>query len=845
MNGRYVSYADKIDFLGDFQQANGANNTTNNKQQRTSPFPFLNNNPLGNGGPTGDDYDPAALLGANAAAYNSTAAALGNAGAQLLAAGAAAAAANRNVAAAAAAAANTMAPYTLFRPAAGCPNPALIQNTLQRHQVPIGFHQHQQQQQQQQRQRQQQQQVEAAAAALIADYDPVPLPASRQGRNDGGVLHVPSNLFSNDIVGLRSPVAAANVPPPHPQWLKELKVEVSGLSLEPMTGAEIIDRIESKTSDVIKRFLPCVDFLVMCQQDLRKGLIVATQKRLIRRAYRDAMTPKRFHQQFIEPLADRFLKQNQRIMDANHLMEAYQEVRKLSSQASAVERQGSEVMKNTFLGGMKDGESWGLRKWLSKHGGALSICTDLELILSACQKLNKELDSTKKLAALMRPMAKRAHDRLKNDVPQSYQEISTAHPYLPFFHRLEAACRSMSNFDPEDDDVICLDDSDDDDDPVVHVKSTPVKPKAKDSKPAARKRPPNGCNSDDRSLKRQRTVDPPAPRKVEPVARYAGKPSDSENDDGSEDSDSDIEFVGVKNPAGKSAPDDDDEEEDEDNVSNASDPAFVNDLMKFDFEAALGAQTGCSDTEDNFDIGAILGGDELSQKGGRSRNHSPVPAARKPAPPATRTSSPVDAMKLAADIDSLADVFEIGQHASIRPANAPVQQGSFWDAEQYGTALRVLAQILRKPEAVQFMDPVEQAHPDLQPPYTSVVKNPLCFRDIVASLIPDNFNNLEFNSGRDGILPAEGLSFWNLWCGQDLLQAIDLVFLNALAYGKISSDGRTPPRSDTNRLRKVLWNGINDAITARVGTSKELIKQHAPTRRGETSGFVIHKTRNR
>ena len=61
------------------------------------------------------------------------------------------------------------------------------------------------------------------------------------------------------------------------------------------------------------------------------------------------------------------------------------------------------------------------------------------------------------------------------------------------------------------------------------------------------------------------------------------------------------------------------------------------------------------------------------------------------------------------------------------------------------------------------MDPIEHTHQNLRPPYTSVVKNPLCFREIVSSLIPENFNNLEFNSGRDCILPVEGLSFWNMW----------------------------------------------------------------------------------
>merc|ERR1740124_904423 len=136
------------------------------------------------------------------------------------------------------------------------------------------------------------------------------------------------------------------------------------------------------------------------------------------------------------------------------------EIKKLCSDSKRVEYQGCEVMKNTFLGGMKDGESWGLRKWLSKHGGALHICNDLECILRSCQDLERSLETTRKLGERLRPLAQQALERLRNDVPASYQEHSTAHPYLPFFHRLESALKGMANFDPEDDDVICIDDDD-------------------------------------------------------------------------------------------------------------------------------------------------------------------------------------------------------------------------------------------------------------------------------------------------------------------------------------------------------------------------------------------------
>ena len=132
-------------------------------------------------------------------------------------------------------------------------------------------------------------------------------------------------------------------------------------------------------------------------------------------------------------------------------------------------------------------------------------------------------------------MAKQALGRLKSDVPPSYQEVSTAHPYLPFFHRLESALKGMANFDPEDDDVICIDD----DDEIEEAKT-----KAKAKKPQAKKRPPAIDTTD--------YVEPFAKRAktdFEPVAYDFGRdgtppiknPFDSDGDD-----DSVIEILGVK-----------------------------------------------------------------------------------------------------------------------------------------------------------------------------------------------------------------------------------------------------------------------------------------------------------
>ena len=77
-----------------------------------------------------------------------------------------------------------------------------------------------------------------------------------------------------------------------------------------------------------------------------------------------------------------------------------------------------------------------------------------------------------------------------------------------------------------------------------------------------------------------------------------------------------------------------------------------------------------------------------------------------------------------------------------------------------------------------------------------------------------------------------------MWIGKDLLQAIDLVFLNSLAYGNALNQGRSQHRSFTNQLRKKFWNGISEILDK---IDLESRKQSMPTRRAEKSGFVVYK----
>jgi NifB/MoaA-like Fe-S oxidoreductase len=50
---------------------------------------------------------------------------------------------------------------------------------------------------------------------------------------------------------------------------------------------------------------------------------------------------------------------------------------------------------------------------------------------------------------------------------------------------------------------------------------------------------------------------------------------------------------------------------------------------------------------------------------------------------------------------------------------------------------------------------------------------------------------------------------------------------------------RTQERSRTNRMRKLLWDEIHSITFAVFGANSDERRRVTPTRRGETSGFVV------
>jgi hypothetical protein len=593
----------------------------------------------------------------------------------------------------------------------------------------------------------------------------------------------------------RKPKALPSKPEP---WMENLQIEVSGVSMEPMNGMQIILKLKERTTEVLTRYLPCVHFLVQCQQDLRKGLAAATAKRLVHHVLRDTMTPRQFFNTYISNLPERFYRDNKRLMPSENLTTAVKELQKLCATAKAVESQGCEVVKNTFLGGMKDGESWGLRRWLSKQGGALYICNDTECLLNSCNKLDRSLDSTAQLASRLRPLAKNALKKLKSDVPPSYQEQSSAHPYLPFFHRLESALRGMSNFDPDDDDVICIDD----DDEVQELKTKKPPP------------PPNQRRSDTKARSNK------PKRKAESIDE-----KNANNDGGGGNlttfdlGDSDVEILESKPPAKKRAKTD----------SPMTGPAALLAAVAGDDSEYMTALLRTFD--DDGGDGIDLTFNDLDQK------ISPLDGEN--------FTNEKDAYDLATGIDQLARLFDSNQHHGVRPDFVKVDP--FWDkGRPFARVLRIFSDILRDPNTSEhFLDKIEDRVLQEQgkPIFSAIVKHPLCFRDIVNALLEDFCSVANTIAGSNGVLSNASLSSWNMWNGKELLQAIDLVYLNFLAYEKATDGGnKSTLRSMANKLRKNLWADIKSIIDEEFESDDpEEKRKCTPTRRGESSGFVARK----
>lgn len=615
--------------------------------------------------------------------------------------------------------------------------------------------------------------------------------------------------------------------------LETFSLSIPAVSLQPLTGSEVVRHIRTKTDDVITRFLPCVEFLVNCQQELRQGLQIANRRKVTQHGKSSRsvanMTPRQFFTNYVAPLPKRFERKNDYIMARDHLIAARLQLDQLVRDAQAALPQGCDHVKNAFLGGMRENESWGLRKWLSKHGGAGSICNDLEEVMRKVKSLNKEDDTTRRLAEILRPIANQAHARLKKEVPQAYQEQSSAHPYLPFFHRLEACLKQMATFNPEEEgDIICLDDSDDEDEPKV-VEPVPNETKSSNQKKRARNVGGDEFNNFDANSKKSKTdsLDDFA-------AKFFGG-SDCRGNEETKKCGKDVIVLDLSS-----------DEEDNAPTAAAATAAATQTTTKTT-DSGLKTGTGqwrcihCTFLNEAKIVNCLMCNDDDSENGtelanffaggfmNQESNHSLANNATMP--------QNDDALQAAdaRELECLAD--HISSGGSL-PKEAHHNVHPFWSkSANFSQILMTFRTIVQHPASHQYLEQVDESQLFLAglPAYKSIVNHPLCFHAIVSALSRSEdaltFPHLTMRLEK-GHLDGEGLRQWNMWNGSHLVEAIDLVLLNALAY---AGEGNGQQKAQIEALRKILWDGVNSVL--RVLQPDER-RDHLPQKRAPSDGFV-------
>jgi hypothetical protein len=433
-------------------------------------------------------------------------------------------------------------------------------------------------------------------------------------------------------------------------------------------------------------------------------------------------------------------------MDTQKMNDAYIGIESLLLGVKKEQSSGKhENMKNAFLGGMRDGESWGLRKWMSKHGGALKICNDLELIWTAFRSMKDPEPAVIELARLFRPLAQVSFYKLRKQVPKAYQERSTAHPYLPFFHRLESVLQGLSEFDPEDDDVICLDDLEDNTANFKAETSNSMTLSSQAHREEVLQSAYTSAHTEQKTDLRPNEV---------------GQTFDSSCD-------SDIEIIETKQSI----------------QLNTENFATTNDQT--DRMIDRSKCNSASDYSQNF--------------------------------PCTGKKYTENVQELAALIESIASSLELGQE--VRPRSLTTDD-DFWSTiANYVGILRLFRNLLVHKSSAYFIDIRSLSNGDNSEiiRFCNLIKRPLFFRDIAAAM------------RSDGRLTVPALNKWNMFRGEHLIQAVDLVFLNALAFVGREADLR---RREINSMRQMFWKEIRDM-------SRD--KKHIPVQRRETSEFIVRK----
>ena len=282
--------------------------------------------------------------------------------------------------------------------------------------------------------------------SLNEEHDPVfePIPLNEVSSNQEFVLkeHAPDLLTFLNSDQKNSENWRTNL-------LLKFETPVQALSGKAeLAAGETTDIYKNLLENISNHFIPYAKFYI----NARTYLLNQINNPAIQK-----LSPAQFCNKSIYPKLKEFVRDNEAAMTepAKEKLKAlfntlYMHVRKLEKSFQSPicisnRRFFNQSIVQSFIGGISEGRSFGLRAWIGEAGGVGPACDATECIIVAIWKLPTLNEDAEKCLSVIRPHAENVLNKLKTEIPVQLQKRGDTHPPLPYFNRLETALKTITS----------------------------------------------------------------------------------------------------------------------------------------------------------------------------------------------------------------------------------------------------------------------------------------------------------------------------------------------------------------------------------------------------------------